>query len=90
MPVRWPLPPEHRYGRARGTPYIHTGLEDLSESMWLRLWQAKVRYRYPDVRLLPSGVMDGATQRIAISLQNEAGLPETGMIDEDTWYLAWE
>lgn len=89
MAVAFPLPPEHRFGRARGNPYIHTGLESLSESMWLRLWQGRVRTRYPEHSLTPSGVVDGPTLRIAISLQNAAGLPETGMIDEDTWNLAW-
>lgn len=90
MAVRFPLPPEHRYGRVRGAPKVHDGSEALSEALWLKLWQAKVRYRFPEHRLEPSGLMDGPTQRIAISLQHEANLPETGMIDEETWNLAWQ
>jgi len=89
MAVRWPLPPEHRFGRARGNSYVHIGLESLSDAMWLRLWQGRVRYHPEADRVEASGIMDGPTQRIAISLQHEAGLPETGMIDEETWYLAW-
>lgn len=89
MAVKFPLPPDHRFGRVRGNPNIHTGVDSVSESMWLRLWQGRVRYRFPDTHLVPSGVVDGPTIRIAVALQNEAGLPETGLIDEDTWNLAW-
>jgi hypothetical protein len=58
--------------------------------MWLRLWQAKVAQMFPDERLIPSGMVDKATQRIAVTLQHEAELPEDGYINEETWYLAWQ
>lgn len=89
MAVRFPLPPEHRFGRVRVSPMIHDGSGTVQETMALRLWQARVKFRFPDEHLRPTGLVDAATIRIAISLQTAAGIPATGMIDEETWDLAW-
>lgn len=89
MSVKFPLPEDHRFGMGLH-PLVHDGTANIQESMWLRLWQARVTQMFPDERLIPSGKVDKATQRIAIALQNAAGLPEDGFVNEETWYLAWE
>jgi len=88
MAVPFPLQEHHRFGMGVHE-LVHDG-SNFQESMWLRLWQARVKHLYPDERLIPSGMVDKATQRIAIALQHEAGLPEDGYINEETWYLAWQ
>lgn len=86
--IPFPLPPEHRFGRMVHE-LVHDGRGSHQESMWLRAWQARVRQMYPSEVLTPSGRVDGATVRVAVLMQTEAGLPATGLIDEETWNLAW-
>jgi hypothetical protein len=86
--IPFPLPPEHRFGRTRHE-LVHDGSASHQEAMWLRAWQARVRQLFPSERLQPSGFIDGTTVRIAVAMQERAGIPATGLIDEETWYLAW-
>lgn len=89
MAVKFPLEKDHRYGMGVH-PLVHDGSANIQEAMWLRLWQARATQLFPDERLIPTGLVDKATQRIAIRLQNAAELPEDGYINEETWYLAWQ
>lgn len=79
----FPLPAGHYYGPTGWDLVAHDGLE-VRDSGPLLEWQRLYAARW-DRDMVPTGVFAGPTQRAALRIQREAGLPLTGNVDEPTW-----
>lgn len=80
----WPLPVGHRYGPQGFDLRNHNGHASIVDSAALQAWQNAYRHRIKRCDL-PPGYYDAVTQKAAIHVQELAGLPRTGLIDQDTW-----
>lgn len=85
---QWQLAVGHRFGPSGYDLRNHDGRNSLPDSRALATWQHAYRQRIKRVDLR-IGVFDGATQAAALEVQRLAGLPATGIIDQDTWHAAW-
>lgn len=84
----WPLPAGHRYGPEGWDLRNHSGRTSLYESQALQAWQSAYRHRIKRVDF-PRGYYDSVTQMAVCHTQELAGLPRTGLLDEDTWRAVW-
>lgn len=85
---RFQLAVGHRYGPGGYDLRNHDGRGSLQDSRAISMWQATFRQRITRLDL-DSGVFDAQTQQAALHVQRLAGLPATGVIDEDTWRAVW-
>lgn len=79
----FPLPAGHYYGPTGWDLVAHDGLE-VRDSFPLLEWQRIYSVRW-DRDMVPTGHFAGPTQRAALRIQRETGLPMTGKLDEATW-----
>lgn len=84
----WPLPVGHRFGQQGFDLRNHDGRTSIHESAALRQWQRGYRHRIKRVDF-PAGYYDSITQKAVVHVQELAGLPRTGLIDQDTWAAVW-
>lgn len=86
--IKFPLPEEHRYGIRPTHALIHDGRTNHQDSMWLRVWQGRMRNKYPETGIEPTGVFDAATVRAVVKIQEGNDLPPTGFLDRETWEVS--
>jgi hypothetical protein len=84
----FPLQSGHLFGPATGDLRHHNGAQSLTDTRDLARWQRAYQQRINSTMQV-TGRFDGPTQKAAVQVQEWAGLPVTGTIDQATWEAVW-
>lgn len=80
----------HLYGPTSGDLRYHSGADSLTDLRNLARWQrAYVERVQRGPRMQVTGRFDAPTQAAVVHVQQLAGLPVTGTIDQATWEAVW-
>jgi peptidoglycan hydrolase-like protein with peptidoglycan-binding domain len=82
--LKFPLPQGHFFGLNPFDVRSHTGNDNWADENNLKHWQRQYQMRWDRAGVV-TGRFDGPTQRAAVAIQRDRGLPLTGVLDEDTW-----